>query len=308
MLKHLDGFVSEEVLTRIEGAKEEVAKVRGGGTTWRQNEAVREFYDCVRKLLGTALRQHLESKFSQFASGMIDQAKAVHPQISAELLAVVDGRLKAIESSLNLATADQKTKVSSYLADMLDNLPQLHSAAREQPAAVLPQPEPQKQSSAVGPKPTTYEIPDGAMGYGYERIFGQFLAGSEEIVIEDPHIRFRYQIENLRRLCGIVVSAGYVKKIILKSGAKFGEDTDEADSELETLKRDLAANHKVKFEFSRSEKLHDREVKFSNGWIVQIGHGLDIYYKPESWASVGASDYNLRKCRQTKVTVLRKDS
>ena len=42
--------------------------------------------------------------------------------------------------------------------------------------------------------------------------------------------------------------------------------------------------------------MHDREVRFSNGWIVKIGRGLDIYQKPESWVSLEASDFSLRRC------------
>jgi len=106
----------------------------------------------------------------------------------------------------------------------------------------------------------------------------------------------------------LAVSRGVVKHIILKTGAAFGEDLDDADSRLENLKRELAKNHGVKMEWSRSEKLHDREVIFTNGWTVKVGRGLDIYYPPESWASVGASNYNLRKCRQTKVDVLRRET
>jgi hypothetical protein len=106
----------------------------------------------------------------------------------------------------------------------------------------------------------------------------------------------------------LALSRGEVKHIILKTGTAFGEDLDDADSRLENLKRELAKDHGVKMEWSRSEKLHDREVVFSNGWIVKVGRGLDIYYPPESWASVGASNYNLRKCRQTKVDVLRRET
>jgi hypothetical protein len=132
------------------------------------------------------------------------------------------------------------------------------------------------------------------------------MAGAESITVEDPYIRYRYQVDNFSRFCGLAVSLGAVKHITLKSGTAFGEDVDDADSRLETLKRDLAKNHSVKFEWSRSEKVHDREIIFSTGWVVKVGRGLDIYYPPESWASVGASNFNLRKCRQTKVDVFRR--
>ena len=314
ILKHLDAFVTAQVQTRLGTTKEKVSRVYGEGTVWRQNEVVRSFYDEVRDLLRTALREHLESKFKNFAAGLLQQARAVQPQLAAELLAVVDGRLKAIESSLNLSTEEQKAKVSRYLSDLLAVVPQLAgpptvsevSAAPATPSATVASSSPSAVIPPAGPEPqaTTYDIPDGATGYGYERIFGPCLKGSMDVLVEDAHIRLRHQVANFQRFAALAVSAG-CKKIVLKSGAKFGEDTDEADSALETIRRDLATNHNVKFEWSRSEKLHARKVASSNGWTVQIDRGLDIYYKPTSWASVGASDYNLRKCRQTTVTVLR---
>ena len=134
------------------------------------------------------------------------------------------------------------------------------------------------------------------------------MAGAQSITVEDPYVRKRYKVDNFGQFCSLAVSKGDVKHIILKTGTAFGEDLDDTDSRLENLKRELAKNHGAKMEWSRSEKLHDREVLFSNGWTVKVGRGLDIYYPPESWSSVGAFNYNLRKCRQTKVDVLRRET
>lgn len=304
ILKQLNDFASQEVQTRIQAAKDEVHSVRGTGTTWRQNEAVSEFYGTVRRLLSTALREHLEKHFETFATSLIAQAKSVYPQIKTELLSTLDERLKAIESTLSLATNEQKTRVTTYLSGMLSALPAL--ATDKEPApATTPSP---LAAPAAELKPMSYEIADGATGYGYDRVFGPYMVGADSITVEDPYIRYRYQVDNFSRFCALAVSLGSVRQITLKSGTAFGEDLDEADSRLETLKRDLAKNHDVTFRWSRSEKNHDREVLFSNGWIVKVGRGLDIYYAPESWASVGASNFNLRKCRQTKVDVFRSSS
>lgn len=314
ILKHLDQFVTDEVRTRLATTKEEVSGVWGTGTVWRQNEVVENFYAKIRKLLGTALREHLESKFTNFASGLLEQARAVQPQLAAELLAIVDGRLSAITSSLTLATAEQKAKVSNYLSDMLAVVPQLAGPSfvpEEKSSSAMP-PAPVSSSPCVTsakspPEAITYDIADGAKGYAYDRIFGPYLNGATEVVIEDPHMQLRHQLANLRCFIGLAIMAG-CKKIVLKTGGKFGEDTDEADSALETLRRDLASEHQVTLDWSRSETLHDRKVILDNGWVIQVGRGLDIYHKPASWASVGASDYNLRKCRQTTVTAIRNNA
>ena len=51
--------------------------------------------------------------------------------------------------------------------------------------------------------------------------------------------------------------------------------------------------------------LHDREVRFDNGWTIKIGRGLDIYQKPEDWFQIGVYDLDLRPCSETKVDIFR---
>jgi len=301
ILVQLESFVSSEVETRIGEAKAKVTDVWGTGTTWRQNSLVKEFYATVRRLLSSALRAHLENHFDNFASGLLAQAKSVHPQIDAELMARLDDRLKAIQSNISMATAEEKTRISNYLSTMLDALhPVKPLPASSVDVIITP--------TANTLSPVSYEIVDGDKGYGYEKIFGPYMVGAESIIIEDPYIKYRHQVDNLNRFCALAVSLGSVKSILLKSGKAFGEDSDDADSRLETLKRDLAKNHQIKFDWTRSETLHDREVIFSNGWTVKVGRGLDLYHKPENWSSVGAVDFNLRGCRHTKVDVLRRET
>ena len=313
ILKQLNDFASQEVQTRIQTAKDKVHEVRGGGTTWRQNEAVSSFYNTVRQILSSALRVHLDKHFGTFAASLLAQANSVYPQIKAELLSNLDERLKAIESTLSLATSEQKSRVTTYLSGVLAALPEVCSDNVEKVDAtgkesVAPSKPLEVPAASPELKPNSYEIPDGATGYGYDRVFGPYLAGAQSITVEDPYVRKRYQVGNFGHFCALAVCRGAVKEIILKTGTAFGEDLDDADSRLENLKRELAKNHSVKMEWSRSEKLHDREVIFSNGWTVKVGRGLDIYYPPENWASIGVSNYNLRKCRQTKVAVLRREA
>ena len=54
-----------------------------------------------------------------------------------------------------------------------------------------------------------------------------------------------------------------------------------------------------------NDKMHDREIRIDNGWVVKIGRGLDFYQRPDSWFGIGATDYSLRKCLETKVDIYR---
>ena len=64
-------------------------------------------------------------------------------------------------------------------------------------------------------------------------------------------------------------------------------------------------DHDIILNYSFNDKIHDREIKFDNGWVVKIGRGFDIYQKPDDWFSIGASDLSLRPCLETNVDIYR---
>ena len=57
-----------------------------------------------------------------------------------------------------------------------------------------------------------------------------------------------------------------------------------------------------------NEKIHDREIRIDNGWTVKIGRGLDFYQKPDGWFAIGANDFSLRRCLETKVDIYKIDT
>ena len=71
---------------------------------------------------------------------------------------------------------------------------------------------------------------------------------------------------------------------------------------LEELKQSLLEKDIV-LEIMFNLNLHDREIRFDNGWIIKIGRGLDFYQKPDNWNEIGSSDFSLRKCLETKVDI-----
>ena len=74
---------------------------------------------------------------------------------------------------------------------------------------------------------------------------------------------------------------GSVENVELITGVHTDGQRDDVDSRLETLRRDLK-NRNIEFDWRRDPNIHDREVRFDNGWTVKIGRGLDIYQKPVS--------------------------
>jgi hypothetical protein len=314
-LERLEAFVSEEVMTRLAEAKTTVSQALGVGTTRRQRDEVETFYDKVKTLLADALRAYLKKRTKEFAHAILEHAGSLAPQLRAASISLIEQRLQAIESTLAMQSTGEKQRVLAYLQDMHALV--LNFAARPEATVAnvsssdaMPAPDDTEASPATRSlgfrQATRYEIPDGATGFTYERIFCPYINDAQEIIVEDPYIRRPYQFYNFALFCALALRFGCVRKIDLRSYCDFGEDIDEVRSRLETLRRELKSRG-VELTFSYQFKGHDREVRFDNGWRINIGRGLDIYYPAESRASVEASDFTLRRCRGTKVDVSRYD-
>jgi GTPase SAR1 family protein len=310
VLQHLDDFVTEEVLTRLDAVKGNVSQVLGKGTTVRQTEEVKRFYNQVKTLLADALRKHLEKRTREFAKAIIKHAQSLAPRLRSESLGLIEQRLKAIASNLELKSAEEKQRVLAYLQDLHALVSNFAARPESTANASAVEAKPDHNGAEVDVQsitvlqPTRYEIADGATGYTYERIFRPYIDTAEEIIVEDPYIRKAYQFDNFARFCALALRFGVVRKITLHTYSDFGEDIDEVRSRLETLRRDLKSRN-IELDFNYEYRGHDREVRFNNGWRVNIGRGLDIYYPPENWASVEASEFSLRRCKGTKIEAAR---
>lgn len=155
------------------------------------------------------------------------------------------------------------------------------------------------------PKERHYRIHYGATGYSYASIFGEYLAGASEITIEDPYIRTQHQIINFLRFCETVVRIGEPKKIILVTTFDNEPEKDEAMAKLFTI-ADSLKQFEVELQTRIASRIHDREVRMSNGWTIKIGRGFDIYQRPDDWLTIGANDLDLRPCLETIVDVFRR--
>lgn len=169
-----------------------------------------------------------------------------------------------------------------------------------EPAAPVEEPAP----SVHEPKERHYRIHYGAIGFSYESIFGDYLPGCEEILVEDPYIRQHHQIINFLRFCETVVRISKPKRIKLITKFDTQLEKDEALPKLLSIV-DSLKQYDVELDIRESTTLHDRSVKLSSGWEIKIGRGFDIYQKPDDWLQIGANDLDLRPCLETNVDVIR---
>ncbi|XP_056145939.1 MIT domain-containing protein 1 [Lampris incognitus] len=146
-------------------------------------------------------------------------------------------------------------------------------------------------------------IAEGATGYSYEVLFKPYISSAlTEVWVEDPYIRHIHQLYNFLRFCEILLKAPCkVTRIHLLTSLDEAASTQQI-SALEEMKQSLQAQG-VSLDLQYSSTIHDREIRFDNGWIIKIGRGLDYFKKPKGRFSIGYCDYDLRQCHETTVDI-----
>ncbi|XP_078602182.1 MIT domain-containing protein 1-like isoform X1 [Branchiostoma floridae x Branchiostoma japonicum] len=147
-------------------------------------------------------------------------------------------------------------------------------------------------------------IAAGSVGYSYDRLFRPYIDQTlTEVWVDDPYIRSKHQIMNFLRFCELLVkSAGQVRRIHLTTGEEEGPRLEEQQGRLREL-RDSLNKYSISLDVQYSATLHDREIRFSNGWIIKIGRGLDIFKPTKGPFQIGFCDYDLRECHETTVDI-----
>ncbi|NWH60769.1 MITD1 protein, partial [Geococcyx californianus] len=144
-------------------------------------------------------------------------------------------------------------------------------------------------------------IEENATGFGYEKLFQEYLTEIvSEVWVEDPYIRHLY---NFLRFCEMLVKGPCkVKTIHLLTSYDEGNGKSQQISGLEEIQQSLR-NYGVTLDIAFSSSIHDREIRFNNGWMIKIGRGLDYFKKPQGRFSIGYCDFDLRPCHETTVDV-----
>ncbi|NWW12263.1 MITD1 protein, partial [Oreocharis arfaki] len=151
-------------------------------------------------------------------------------------------------------------------------------------------------------------IEENATGFGYEKLFHEYLTEIvSEVWVEDPYIRqihqaSRYLLYNFLRFCEMLVKGPCKVKTIHLLTSYDGNGRSQQMSALEEIKQSLS-NYGVTLNIDFSSSIHDREIRFNNGWMIKIGRGLDYFKKPQGHFSIGYCDFDLRRCHETTVDV-----
>ncbi|NXI05874.1 MITD1 protein, partial [Pachycephala philippinensis] len=146
-------------------------------------------------------------------------------------------------------------------------------------------------------------IEENATGFGYEKLFQEYLTEIvSEVWVEDPYIRQIHQLYNFLRFCEMLVKGPCKVKTIHLLTSYDGSGRNQQMSVLEEIKQSLS-NYGITLNIDFSSSIHDREIRFNNGWMIKIGRGLDYFKKPQGHFSIGYCDFDLRPCHETTVDV-----
>uniref|UniRef100_A0A0R3RHH0 MIT_C domain-containing protein n=1 Tax=Elaeophora elaphi TaxID=1147741 RepID=A0A0R3RHH0_9BILA len=149
-----------------------------------------------------------------------------------------------------------------------------------------------------------FRIEDGTIGFGYDTVFSDGIDERlKSVIIDEPYLRNKSQIINFIAFCELLVSgAPNLREIVLCTQV---EQTalHELWLQLGQLRTDLMLRDIV-LKVKCSGTMHDREIRFDNGWTYRIGRGLD-YFQKQQQLTLGITDFNLRKCQETNVCILR---
>ncbi|KAK6028315.1 hypothetical protein OSTOST_05636, partial [Ostertagia ostertagi] len=107
-------------------------------------------------------------------------------------------------------------------------------------------------------------IEANSVGHGYDKIFGRCLDDKLTAVsVQDAYVCAHHQILNFVRFCELVVgNAPNIRCITLRTGMEARNNQVAFDELTQSLEK---VNVVLKVEFSPS--IHDREIRFNNGWI-----------------------------------------
>ncbi|XP_038674350.1 MIT domain-containing protein 1 isoform X2 [Scyliorhinus canicula] len=148
------------------------------------------------------------------------------------------------------------------------------------------------------------KIPEDATGFSYEKLFKPYLDQFvTEVWVEDPYIRHVHQLYNFLRFCEMLLKGPCkVKNIHLLTSLDNNGGNSQQSSSLDEIKQSLQG-YGVTLELNHSSSIHDREIRFNNGWMIKIGRGLDYFKKTQGRFSIGYCDFDLRQCHETTVDI-----
>jgi ATP-dependent Lon protease len=175
----------------------------------------------------------------------------------------------------------------------------------EEKAEVKKKTENASETGKESPEAGQVIIRDNQTGISYRKLFGTHLAGSTQITLTDPYIRYPYQFRFLLEFCVMLSNIKSEEEeinlhLVTWNDEEHIKQSEEALYELTLAVEEIGVN--FTYEFADA---HDRTIVSDNGWKIILGRGLDIFEKPEGRFDAGSVDQEKRRCKACEITFLK---
>ena len=141
-------------------------------------------------------------------------------------------------------------------------------------------------------------------GVSWKSMLGDYFKTAKKFVVTDPFIRLPHQVSNFIELIqAIQDSSIHAEELIIELHTQTTDDEQAATviDFFQDLQEDLAPRG---IEFSwYFDAVHDRSIVLDNGWIINLGRGLDIYERYSRFSLCATRPEN-RSCKEFSVSIL----
>ncbi|WP_028123428.1 BREX system Lon protease-like protein BrxL [Epilithonimonas tenax] len=148
-------------------------------------------------------------------------------------------------------------------------------------------------------------IRENQTNVSYDRLFGHFLEGSTDFLIQDPYVRLPHQFKNFMELCSLIYTknqdAETIKiKLVTWNDLEYQQTSIDNFEEI----KDSLSEMNIEFEYEFKESAHDRYILLNNNWKILLGRGLDLWQKSNGRYDIAEYLQEKRKCKEFDVVVI----
>lgn len=148
-------------------------------------------------------------------------------------------------------------------------------------------------------------IRENQTNVSYERLFGHYLEGATELLIQDPYIRLPHQFKNFMELCSLIYKSNQDAEIIKINLVTLNdpEYMETSIANFEEIKNSLSEMN-IEFNYEFIESVHDRYILTNSGWKIILGRGLDMWQKSNGRYDIAEYLQEKRKCKEFDVVFI----
>ena len=243
-------------------------------------------------------RDHLALEIIEFAAECRKRVK--------DQLYIIDETFRAEPAKFEyLILKTGETKQVETL-ERIENPAIIEDIQTEEPIEVASEPATTTSNPSIRPRipqlaSKQVDIRMNQRGVSYKSLFGDYIRTAKKITIVDPFIRVGHQIDNLIEFIQMAREVCLTpEELEIELHTQNEEDKIPEVIDIFNELQEELSSYGVTFNFM-FDAGHDRKIDLDNGWIINLGRGLDIFEKFSRFSLSNSRQEN-RRCKEFSVT------